>query len=137
MVGIDEVDRDMLRFLWFKDVYNPKSEIVQYRFCRLVFGLRPSPAILGSTIDHHLRLYEDQSSEIVDILKNSLYVDDFVSGAQNDNKAFNIYKDSKQVMLDGGFNLRKWNSNSSTLMERIASVEEKVEATIAQQPVMD
>ena len=84
-----------------------------------------------------MRLYEDQSPEIVDILKNSLYVDDFVSGAQNDNKAFNIYKDSKQVMLDGGFNLRKWNSNSSTLMERIASVEEKVEATIAQQPMMD
>ena len=137
MVGIDEVDRDMLRFLWFKDVYNPKSEIVEYRFCRLVFGLRPSPAILGSTIDHHLRLYEDQSPEIVDILKNSLYVDDLISGAQNDNKALNIYKDSKQVMLDGGFNLRKWNSNSSTLMERVASVEEKVETTTAQQPVME
>jgi hypothetical protein len=63
MVGIDEVDRDMLRFLWFKDVHNPKSEIVEYRFCRFVFGLRPSPAILGSTIDHHLRLYDDQSPE--------------------------------------------------------------------------
>ena len=56
MVGINEVDRDMLRFLWLTNVYEPLPEVVEYRFTRLVFGLRPSPAILGATIDHHLRL---------------------------------------------------------------------------------
>lgn len=139
MVGIDEVDRDMLRFLWFKNVHDLKSEIVEYRFCRLVFGLRPSPAILGSTIDHHLHFYNDQNPEIVDILKNSLYVDDLVSGAQNDDKAFNIYKVAKKIMLEGGFNLRKWNSNSSTLVEMITNVEKKVESssTTTQPPVME
>ena len=139
MVGVDEVDRDMLRFLWFKSIHDPKPEIVEYRFSRLVFGLRPSPAILGATIDHHLHFYEGRKPEIVDILKDSLYVDDLVSGASNDGKAFDIYKDAKKIMLEGGFNLRKWNSNSSTLVERIVNAEKKVEenATVAQESAME
>ena len=120
-------------------MHDPKSEIVEYRFCKLVFGLRPSPAILGSTIDHHLRLYENQNPEIVETLKNSLYVDDLISGAQNDDKAFDIYKDAKKIMLDGGFNLRKWNSNSGTLVERVANAEKRVKenATIKRESVME
>ena len=54
MVGISEADKDMLRFLWFKDPGDLNSEIEHLRFTRLVFGLRLSPAILGSTIRHHL-----------------------------------------------------------------------------------
>ena len=50
MVGINEADKDMLRFLWFKDPGKLNSEFVHLRFTRLVFGLRPSPAMLGSTI---------------------------------------------------------------------------------------
>ncbi|KAK3720463.1 hypothetical protein QZH41_010029 [Actinostola sp. cb2023] len=45
MVGINERDRDMLRFLWFANAKEPDPDIVELRFCRLVFGLRPSPAI--------------------------------------------------------------------------------------------
>ena len=47
MIGIKEIDRDMLRFLWFKEPNDLNSELVHYRFARLVFGLRPSPAILS------------------------------------------------------------------------------------------
>ena len=54
MVGISETDKDMLRFLWFKDPGDLNSEIEHLRFTRLVFGPRPLPAILGLTIQHHL-----------------------------------------------------------------------------------
>ena len=40
-------DRNMLRFLWFEDISQQNPQIIQYRFCRLVFGLTPSPAILN------------------------------------------------------------------------------------------
>ena len=95
MIGINEEDRDMLRFLWLKDAKDPHSDILKLRFCRLVFGLRSSPAILGATIQHHLKKHEKQEPEIVEHLKKSLYVDDFVSGAENDEKALEIYKGSK------------------------------------------
>ena len=50
MISIDPSNRDMLRFLWLKDPGDLNSKILEMRFCRLVFGLRPSPAILGATI---------------------------------------------------------------------------------------
>ena len=125
MIGINKEDRDMLRFLWLKDAKDPHSDILKLRFCRLVFGLRSSPAILGATIQHHLKKHEKQEPEIVEHIKKSLYVDDFVSGAENDEKALEIYKGSKQLMSVGGFNLRKWSSNSDDLTKSIDTLESR------------
>ena len=52
IIGIQENQRNMLRFLWLKDRYVLDSEVIQLRFCRLVFGLRPLPSILGATLTH-------------------------------------------------------------------------------------
>ena len=81
MIGISKMDRDMVRFLWFEDPNNPNSEIVQLRFTRLVFGLRPSSAILAPTIRHHLDTHvaEEFKPGFIELLKNSLYVDDLVT----------------------------------------------------------
>ena len=121
MVGISETDKDMLRFLWLKDPGDLNSEIEHLRFTRLVFGLRPSPAILGSTIRHHLdaQLSEEFYMELIKRLKNSLYVDDLVTGEANNNKVLELYSKSKSIMQRGGFNLRKWNTNSTVVREAI------------------
>ena len=119
MVGIKPEDRDMLRFLWLKDPLVDKPEIVEYRFNRLVFGLRPSPSILGETIAHHLNLFKQSEPEMFELLSKSLYVDDLLTGEDNDERAFTVYQKSKKIMASGGFNLRKWNSNSPTLLKSI------------------
>ena len=50
IICIDESDRDVLRFLCFENIHDDNLELMICKFCRLVFGLRPSPAILESTI---------------------------------------------------------------------------------------
>ena len=72
----------MLPFLWLKDPDDLNAEIVHLRFTRLVFGLRPSPAILASTIRHHLDslVSEEFKPHFIELLKKSLYVDDLVTG---------------------------------------------------------
>ncbi len=127
MISINENDRDMLRFLWFEEPPNPNSEIIHLRFTRLVFGLRPSPAILNSTIREHLNKYKDVYPDIMQHVEDSLYVDDLVSGAENDDKGFELYKTAKKVMAEGSFNLRKWQSNSAALMSKIEEMEVGVE----------
>ena len=121
MVGINEADRDMLRFLWFEDPSKLNSEIVQLRFTRLVFGLRPSPAILASTIRHHLntQLSEEFKADLIEMLKNSLYVDDLVTGERSEAEALELYSKSRVIMQRGGFNLRKWRTNSRIVQETI------------------
>ena len=85
VVGIDSNDRDMLRSLWPAE--HPErlnSKIKHLRFCRLVFGLRPSPAILGAIIYQHLNSYQDQYPELIERIKKSLYVDNLLSGGSSD-----------------------------------------------------
>lgn len=123
MIGVQEADRDMLRFLWFEDPPNLNSEISHFRFTRLVFGLRPSPAILGSTIAHHLDLHKNIHPELVKQIEDSLYVDDLVTGAEDEAKALHVYQTSKKVMAEGSFNLRKWHSNSPKLLKKLNEIE--------------
>ena len=93
MVGINETDRDMLRFLWLKDPDDLNSEIVHLRFTRLVFGLRLSPAILASTIRHHLdQVSAEFEPHFIELLKKSLYVDDLVTGEGDEAKALELWR---------------------------------------------
>ena len=121
MVAISNADKDMLRFLWLKEPNKLNSELLQLRFTRLVFGLRPSPAMLGSTIRHHLDKQKEFDPQLIELLKNSLYVDDLVTGAANDQEALELSTQAKQIMYKGAFNLRKWNTNSNDLQKKFSS----------------
>ena len=112
-------DRRMLKFLWLDDIEKGTPEVKQYQFRRLPFGLTPSPAILASTIRYHLSKYEESEPKIVSLLRDSFYVDDFASGAYEVSEALQIYRTSKELMNKGGFQLRKWNSNSKPVRESI------------------
>lgn len=101
MIGTNKRDRDMPRFLWFANTSDPDPEL---RFCWLVFGLRPSPAILGATIEHHLATYKGnrvEPADTVECLQNFLYADDFISGAETEEDAIKLYKDAKEIMPAG------------------------------------
>ena len=130
MVSIKEKDRNMLRFLWFDDPHRDRPKNAQFRFNHLLFGLRPSPSILGATIAHHLRLCKQSEPEMATLLEKSLYDDDFLSGAGDDEKALEIYHKSKKIMAGRGFNLRKWNSNSPNVMSEISKSERPQEDSI-------
>ena len=104
----------------------------------MVFGLRPSPSILGATLTHHLDSRKEQYLEIVKLRRNSLYVDDLLAGASDVQEGFEVYQQSKELMARGGFNLLKWNSNSSVLLQGINKAEGAVvqsKTEVANQPI--
>lgn len=116
----------MLRFLWLKDPFVLSSEVLHLQFYRLVFGLRPSPSILGATITHHLDSYKESYPESVKFIKDSLYVDDLLAGANDVQEGFEICQQSKELIAKGVLNLRKWNSNSASLLQLINNKGEPV-----------
>ena len=121
-IGIQTADRDFLRFLWYDDPFAANPSVIQLRYTRLPFGLKPSPAILGSVVLQPVSSYQQEKPETVKVLQ-SLFVDDLSTGAKTVDKAFAIYQESNQIMREGSFNLRKWNSNSKELIERIREIE--------------
>ena len=91
-IQIDPEDRRMLRFLWFDDIENQYPNIKQFQFRRLVFGLlTPSPAILASTVKHHLSKYEEKEPAVTSLLSSSLYVDDLTGGVFHGNETVDLY----------------------------------------------
>ena len=54
---------------------------------------------------------------------NSMYVDDIVSGAETEEKAYTIYMRTKALLKSASFNLRKFASNSNSLQE-VVNLEE-------------
>ncbi|KAK6181726.1 hypothetical protein SNE40_009523 [Patella caerulea] len=123
MITLPEKDRDVLRFLWFDDFSKPDPQIVCYRFTRVVFGVCSSPFLLNAILKYHAEKYIQDNPEFVKTFLRSIYVDDFTSGAQSEDEAFELYKSAKSKLLDGGFNLRKFKTNSSTLQTKIDECE--------------
>ena len=125
-ISIQEEDRNKLRFLWFEGIESDNPTIVQMRFCRLPFGLKSSPAILGATMHYHASLYRDKYPEVSQVISNC-YVDDMTTGSDSIQTGLEIYSAAKEITQTAGFNLRKWNSNSVELLTQIAEREgEKV-----------
>jgi hypothetical protein len=46
-------------------------------------------------------------------------VDDWLSGANSEENAFHMFEEARELMMQGGFPLVKWNSNLNILVEAV------------------
>ena len=102
-----------------KDIEDPHSEIVIYRFCTILFGFVSSPFAIDATLRHHLRTIAEENPVFVNKMINSLYCDDLTTTVDTLEEAVELHIQAKERMAKGSLNLRKWNSNSSKFMEMI------------------
>ena len=84
----------------------------------MVFGVNASPFLLNATLKYHISQYEADPGLVQNLLY-SFYVDDLVKGERGVEECLLLYQKSKRCLLEGGFNLRKWISNSPKLLELI------------------
>jgi len=75
---------------------------------------------------HHLDSYKELYPELVELIKDSLYVDDLLAGASDVQEGFEVYQQSKELKAKGGFNFAKWNSNPPVLLQLMNNEEEAV-----------
>lgn len=108
-----------MRFLWFDDISKSNPNVISLCFTRVPFGVTSSPFLLNWTLQHHLNKYIDTLPETVQKISRSLYVDDVASGAGCDEEAYKLHVESTTILREGGFNLRKFMTNSNQLQEAI------------------
>ena len=131
MVSVANVDRNVLRFLWFYDVWSEHPKVITLRFTRVVFGVSSSPFLLNATIRHHIEQYRCEDPKFVDAFLRAIYVDDLNSGGNGDDSVYMLYKKAKLRLAEGGFNLRKFVTNSPGLMEKIERNESTLSSKLA------
>jgi hypothetical protein len=108
MIGVKEEDRDYLRFLW----WDSEGQLMQYRHCRVVFGVNSSPFLLGAVLHHHLSEVKEDGKEVARKLRSSIYVDNCVCSFDT----FREYEDFRKVAVDllaqAKMDLRQWESSA-------------------------
>ena len=86
-ISLNSDDRDYVRFLWFSDVHKinfsnfESNKFVEYRFCRVLFGVASSPFLLSATIISHITQFYHLDPNFFVSMLNSLHVDDLNSWA--------------------------------------------------------
>ena len=113
-VRIKKEERDALRFHWQT---SQDSEVEVLRFTRALFGLVPSPFLLGGVIECHLETWERRMPDLVAELRKSLYVDDLISGKPTVREAKELKEGAISIFADAKFKLHKWHSNVAELEE--------------------
>ena len=78
-----------------------------------------SPFLLNATVKFHLEGFRESHLSVVERLLRSTYVDDIISGADSEDEAFEFFVQAKELFRRGGFNLRKFLTNSQGLQLRI------------------
>ena len=107
-IGVHPDERDAHRFVW-ED--NGKMRVM--RFTRIPFGNKASPFLLMATIKHHLAT--QPPTHAVNELNENLYMDDWLTGCDDEQTAFDMFAEAQQVMNGAGMQLSKWSSNSESV----------------------
>ena len=114
-------DRDLSRFFWYRVTrnkegnYSTTNEVICYRFTRLPFGLTCSSFLLSASVWELATLHKDSFSTAAALVDRSIFMNDFVAGAKEDNCVITIYYQLTAVMRKFSFSMGKWASNSELL----------------------
>lgn len=108
-------DREALRFLWVDDPQNEEPKLIHLRYTKVVFGVSFGPFLLNATIAHHLDQYVNREHDLAQKIRRAIYVDDITFVADDDDSGYDVYLESKEILAEGGFNLRTFVTNSADL----------------------
>lgn len=71
----------------------------------MVFSITSSSFLLNATIKHHVKRFAASHPRLVKDVLQSIYVDDVVFGATDEESAYKLFVDSKDMLKSGSFNI--------------------------------
>lgn len=106
-VGIEPFDRDFVRYI---------LDGIDFRFCRVPFGLNCSPAILNSTLCLLYDSFESECPDTVKTLRQCTYVDDVLASFPDERSLLKFKEESIALFKHGSMNLRGWTSSPEKVL---------------------
>ena len=120
-------DRRYHRFLWKKD-----GNLVVFEFLRIVFGIKASPYLAGRALLETANKFAHTTSEAaVKTVAADFYVDDLLTSCKSDEQAVELRADVQELLRQGGFHIRKWNSNSAAVIQSVPEADRAANTELA------
>jgi len=109
-------DRDNQRILW-----SATGAPQKFQLCTVTYGLTCAPYLALRTIQQLASDEEHHFPQAAEILRNEIYVDDILSGADSPQEARNKVTQLIGLLMAGGFRLQKWASNDDSIISDIST----------------
>lgn len=115
------------RILW----YNKNNCLQDYELQTLTFGTAPAAYLAVKTLQHLASIEKQNHPQASKTISEDFYVDDLLTGAETEQEAIQKYKEITEILSKGGFELRKWISNSSTVLHAIPQAAREISLPIS------
>ncbi|XP_076236255.1 uncharacterized protein LOC143180421 [Calliopsis andreniformis] len=113
-------DRKWQRIVWKP---TPDSTVVDYELNTVTYGLACAPYLAIRCLRQLAEMEEQRYPRGAQIIRSDIYVDDVLTGADTLPEAMLRQQELRELLTAGGFPLRKWASNSKSLLDGLASDE--------------
>ena len=120
----ESAETTKIRFHWDSNLDRNRTEV--NRCTSLVFGLTQSPFVLEGTLKKYFNNYKSGYPELIENIRNDMYVDDLVSGGNIVSEVELIKQNSIELFAKNGLNLHKWHSNISLLQKSDSNNNDKL-----------
>ena len=130
-VMLSEADTQLHRFVWRAQ---PDQPLTTYCMNRVTFGVTSSPYVAVQTLQQVAQDFSTPDSRASWYIKQSFYVDDLLAGADNVEDAVKLYQELKGLLQKGGFELKKWRSSSTEVLD---SIPPELQELLPQQEFLD
>ena len=115
-VELEEKDRDLHCFLSRK---NRDEPVTDYRMTRVTFGVASSPYLAVQSLQQTAYDFGEQFPLARPHVLSSCFVDDVLAGANTPEEAIHLQQELRHLLLKEGFDLRKWQSSSTLVLDTI------------------
>lgn len=116
---IDKRHRQFQQILWRE---RPEDDLQIFELKTVTYGLASSPFLSVRVCGmDNCEVVPDSSraSAARECVLSSFYVDDLLESVDTPEEAVILANDVKNILLEGCFNLRKWNSNHSAVLSEL------------------
>ncbi|XP_028301819.1 uncharacterized protein LOC114462917 [Gouania willdenowi] len=109
--------RPLLRFIWRDLRCEDQPDVYEWQV--LPFGTTSSPCCAIFALQQHARNHQDTHPEVLQSVQQSFYVDNCLESFPTISTARQRVDQLRTLLAEGGFDLRQWASNQSTVITHL------------------
>lgn len=114
---IKKEDRSAQRFFWKGNESNHEPDT--YEMIVMIFGATSSTSSAIYVKNKNALEYEDRFPTAANALVNDCYIDDLLTGGETEEDVIRLRKEVSEINNSGGFNMKKFMSNSRSVLDSI------------------
>lgn len=118
---------------------NPSLPLETYALKTVTYGMSCSPYLAIRTLQQLVKEEGHHFPRAAKLLQSQIYMDDCLGSASSAEEATNLMDELTQLLLKGGFSLRKWVSNEPLLLNTLPKdhIETPLKFTNLEQPLFN